>query len=73
MGSRMGKVLVLYHSATGNTAAMARLTAEGAGLNPGTEVAYAHKGAHWRADLGVTARREGPLASMPREITGGSW
>ena len=34
----MGKVLVLYHSAGGNTAAMARLVAEGAGLIPGTEV-----------------------------------
>ena len=34
----MGKVLVLYHSASGNTAAMARLVAEGAGLIPGTEV-----------------------------------
>ena len=34
----MGKVLVLYHSASGNTAAMARLVAEGAGLIEGTEV-----------------------------------
>jgi hypothetical protein len=34
----MGKVLVLYHSASGNTATMARLVAEGAGLIPGTEV-----------------------------------
>jgi NAD(P)H dehydrogenase (quinone) len=34
----MGKVLVLYHSASGNTAAMARLVADGAGLIPGTEV-----------------------------------
>jgi NAD(P)H dehydrogenase (quinone) len=34
----MGKVLVLYHSASGNTAAMARLVAEGAGLIPGAEV-----------------------------------
>ena len=38
MGSRMGKVLVLYDSATGNTAAMARLVAEGAQLIPGTDV-----------------------------------
>jgi NAD(P)H dehydrogenase (quinone) len=34
----MGKVLVLYHSASGNTAAMARLIAEGASDIPGTEV-----------------------------------
>src|SRR3954462_5409175 len=34
----MGKVLVLYHSASGNTATMAGLVAEGAGLIPGTEV-----------------------------------
>lgn len=34
----MGKVLVLYHSASGNTARMAGLVAEGAGLIPGTEV-----------------------------------
>src|SRR3954465_7359918 len=34
----MGKVLVLYHSASGNTAMMARLVGEGAGLIPGTEV-----------------------------------
>ncbi len=34
----MGKVLVLYHSASGNTATMAALVAEGAGLIPGTEV-----------------------------------
>ncbi len=34
----MGKVLVLYHSASGNTAAMAALVAEGAGDIPGTEV-----------------------------------
>jgi NAD(P)H dehydrogenase (quinone) len=34
----MGKVLVLYHSASGNTAAMARLVAEGASQIPGTEV-----------------------------------
>ena len=34
----MGKVLVLYHSASGNTAAMARLIAEGAGAIPATEV-----------------------------------
>jgi NAD(P)H dehydrogenase (quinone) len=34
----MGKVLVLYHSASGSTAAMARLVAEGAGRIPGTEV-----------------------------------
>ena len=34
----MGKVLVLYHSASGNTAAMAALVAEWAGLIPGTEV-----------------------------------
>jgi NAD(P)H dehydrogenase (quinone) len=38
IGGLMGKVLVLYHSASGNTAAMARLVAEGAGLIPGTEV-----------------------------------
>ena len=34
----MGKVLVLYHSASGNTAKMANLVAEGAGLISGTEV-----------------------------------
>ena len=34
----MGKVLVLYHSASGNTAAMARLVADGAGMIPDTEV-----------------------------------
>jgi NAD(P)H dehydrogenase (quinone) len=34
----MGKVLVLYHSASGNTATMAGLVAEGAGQIPGTEV-----------------------------------
>jgi NAD(P)H dehydrogenase (quinone) len=34
----MGKVLVLYHSVSGNTAAMARLVADGVGLIPGTEV-----------------------------------
>jgi NAD(P)H dehydrogenase (quinone) len=34
----MGKVLVLYHSASGNTARMAALVAEGAELIPGTEV-----------------------------------
>jgi hypothetical protein len=38
LGEQMGKVLVLYHSASGNTAAMARLVAEGAGLIPGTDV-----------------------------------
>jgi hypothetical protein len=36
----MGKVLVLYHSAGGNTAAMARPVADGAGLIPGTEVHF---------------------------------
>jgi len=34
----VGKVLVLYHSASGNTATMAALVAEGAGAIPGTEV-----------------------------------
>ncbi len=34
----MGKVLVLYHSASGNTARMAELVAEGARLIPDTEV-----------------------------------
>ncbi|HEX3150031.1 MAG TPA: flavodoxin family protein [Gemmataceae bacterium] len=34
----MGKVLVLYHSLSGNTAKMARLVVEGAELIPGTEV-----------------------------------
>lgn len=34
----MGKVLVLYHSASGNTATMARLVAEGAGIIPDTDV-----------------------------------
>lgn len=34
----MGKILVLYHSASGNTAKMADLVAEGAGLIPGSEV-----------------------------------
>jgi hypothetical protein len=34
----MGKVLVLYHSASGNTARMAGLVAEGAGQIAGTEV-----------------------------------
>jgi NAD(P)H dehydrogenase (quinone) len=41
----VGKVLVLYHSASGNTAAMARLVAEGAGLIPGTEVRMREVGA----------------------------
>jgi NAD(P)H dehydrogenase (quinone) len=34
----MGKVLVLYHSASGNTAKMADLVAEGAKWIPGSEV-----------------------------------
>jgi NAD(P)H dehydrogenase (quinone) len=34
----MGRVLVLYHSASGNTEAMARLVAEGAASVPQTEV-----------------------------------
>jgi hypothetical protein len=34
----MGKVLVLYDSASGNTAKMAGLVAEGAGVIPGVEV-----------------------------------
>jgi len=34
----MGKVLILYHSASGNTAKMADLVAEGAGSIPGIEV-----------------------------------
>jgi len=34
----MGKVLVLYDSASGNTAKMAGLVAEGAGSIPGIEV-----------------------------------
>ena len=34
----MGKVLVLFHSASGNTAKMAELVAEGAGLISDTEV-----------------------------------
>ncbi len=34
----MGKVLVLYHSASGNTAKMAMLVAEGAATIPGIEV-----------------------------------
>ena len=34
----MGKVLVLYHSAGGNTARMAGLVAEGSGAIPGTDV-----------------------------------
>lgn len=34
----MGKVLVLYHSVSGNTTVMAELVAEGAGLIPDTEV-----------------------------------
>ena len=34
----MGKVLVLYDSASGNTAKMAALVAEGAGSIPGIEV-----------------------------------
>jgi NAD(P)H dehydrogenase (quinone) len=55
----MGKVLVLYHSASGNTAAMARLVAEGAGLVPGTEVrvrdvgAATPDGVHWCDGLAV--------------------
>jgi hypothetical protein len=35
---RTGKVLVLFHPAGGNTAKVAGLVAEGAGLIPGTEV-----------------------------------
>ena len=34
----MGKILVLYHSASGNTAKMAELVADGAGLIAGSEV-----------------------------------
>jgi NAD(P)H dehydrogenase (quinone) len=34
----MGKILVLYYSATGHTQKMAELVAEGAALVPGTEV-----------------------------------
>ena len=34
----MAKVLILYHSGSGNTAKMANLVAEGAGLIPDTEV-----------------------------------
>lgn len=34
----MAKVLILYHSGSGNTAKMANLVAEGAGLIPETEV-----------------------------------
>ena len=34
----MGKILVLYDSATGNTAVMARHVAEGAASVPGIEV-----------------------------------
>ena len=34
----MGKLLVLYHSASGSTAKMAELVAEGARLIPGNEV-----------------------------------
>jgi NAD(P)H dehydrogenase (quinone) len=34
----MGKILVLYHSASGNTAKMAELVAEGAGSIPGIEI-----------------------------------
>ena len=41
----MGKVLVLYHSASGNTARMAGLVVEGAGLIPGTEVRLREVGA----------------------------
>src|SRR5207237_5387819 len=37
-GSAMGKVLVLYDWASGNTAKMAALVAEGAGSIPGIEV-----------------------------------
>ena len=33
----MGKALVLYHSASGNTIKMAALVAEGAAVIPGTE------------------------------------
>ena len=55
----MGKVLVLYHSASGNTAAMARLVAEGAGLIPDTEVclregeAATHDDVYWCDGLAV--------------------
>jgi hypothetical protein len=38
MGKVLGKVLVLYDSASGNTAKMAGLVAEGAGSIPGVEV-----------------------------------
>jgi NAD(P)H dehydrogenase (quinone) len=34
----MGKVMVMYHSASGNTAKIAELIAEGAGLIPGADV-----------------------------------
>jgi NAD(P)H dehydrogenase (quinone) len=55
----MGKVLVLYHSASGNTATMAALVAEGAGLIPGTEVrvrevdAASPDDVHWCDGLAV--------------------
>ena len=34
----MGKILILYHSASGNTAKMAALVAEGAAAVPGMDV-----------------------------------
>ena len=40
----MGKVLVLYDSASGNTAKMAALVAAGAADIPGTEVRCAPRG-----------------------------
>jgi NAD(P)H dehydrogenase (quinone) len=55
----MGKILVLYHSATGNTAKMAELVAEGAGQIPGMDVrmrevqAAAPEDVHWCDGLAV--------------------
>ena len=59
----MGKVLVLYHSASGNTAKMAALVAEGAGQIPDTEVRIREvesatpDDVYWCDGLAVAARR----------------
>jgi hypothetical protein len=61
----MGKVLVLYDSASGNTAKMAGLVAEGAGSVPGVEVRLRSKltTAHYGAITAREPREEGARAA----------
>ena len=53
----MGKVLVLYDSASGNTAKMAALVAAGAADIPGTEVRAPRGRSHPRGRLLVRRHR----------------